>query len=143
MRQCLGCNEHKPKIELLRVVRSPEGEISLDFKGKKSGRGAYICYDIKFLEKAQKSKRLEKALEIIKSILRYNEEIETNDSLVYIEKLNSSSIDIHMQAYVNYGDVTNFRRIREHVIIEIVKQFRQEGIDFAFPSQSIYLTNEN
>ena len=89
------------------------------------------------------NEKIEKALEIIKGILRYNEEIETNDSLVYIEKLNASSIDIHMQAYVNYGDVTNFRRIREHVIIEIVKQFRQEGIDFAFPSQSIYLTNEN
>ena len=41
-RQCLGCNEHKPKAELLRVVKSPEGEISLDFTGKKSGRGAYI-----------------------------------------------------------------------------------------------------
>ena len=43
MRRCVGCNEHKPKAELLRVVRDPEGGISLDFKGKKSGRGAYIC----------------------------------------------------------------------------------------------------
>ena len=41
-RQCLGCNEHKPKTELIRVVRSPEGEISIDLTGKKSGRGAYI-----------------------------------------------------------------------------------------------------
>ena len=43
MRQCLGCNEHRPKKELLRVLRTPEGEITLDFTGKKSGRGAYIC----------------------------------------------------------------------------------------------------
>ena len=65
MRQCLGCNEHKPKIELLRVVKSPEGEISLDFKGKKSGRGAYICRDVKCLRRARKSKRLDKNLECV------------------------------------------------------------------------------
>ena len=59
MRQCLGCNEHKPKVELLRVVRSPEGEISLDFTGKKSGRGAYICFDLACLKKVRKNKRLE------------------------------------------------------------------------------------
>lgn len=63
MRQCLGCNEHKPKIELLRVVRSPEGEISLDFRGKKSGRGAYVCRDIKCLRRARKSRRIERNLE--------------------------------------------------------------------------------
>lgn len=63
MRQCLGCNEHKPKIELLRVVRSPEGVISLDFRGKKSGRGAYICRDVKCLRRARKSRRIEKNLE--------------------------------------------------------------------------------
>ena len=63
MRQCLGCNEHKPKKELLRVLRTPEGEITLDFTGKKSGRGAYICYDIKCLRKARKSKRIDKSLE--------------------------------------------------------------------------------
>ena len=62
-RQCLGCNEHKPKKELLRVVRTPEGEITLDFTGKKSGRGAYICYDVKCLKKARKSKRIDKSLE--------------------------------------------------------------------------------
>ena len=62
-RQCLGCNEHKPKKELLRVVRSPEGEISLDFTGKKSGRGAYICRDVRCLKKARKSKRIERSLE--------------------------------------------------------------------------------
>ena len=63
MRQCLGCNEHKPKAELLRVVRSPEGEISLDFKGKKSGRGAYICRDVRCLQKAVKTRRLSRSLE--------------------------------------------------------------------------------
>lgn len=62
-RQCLGCNEHKPKAELLRVVRSPEGEISLDFIGKKSGRGAYICRSLKCLQKARKSQRIDKNLE--------------------------------------------------------------------------------
>ena len=62
-RQCLGCNEHKPKKELLRVVRSPEGEISLDFTGKKSGRGAYICRDVLCLKKARKSRRIERSLE--------------------------------------------------------------------------------
>lgn len=63
MRQCLGCNEHKPKAEMIRVVRSPEGEISLDTKGKKSGRGAYVCYSVKCLNKARKSKRIERALD--------------------------------------------------------------------------------
>lgn len=64
LRQCLGCNEHKPKKELLRVVRTPEGEAVLDFTGKRSGRGAYICYDIKCLKKARRSKRIESNLEI-------------------------------------------------------------------------------
>ena len=62
VRQCLGCNEHKPKRELLRVVRDPEGNVSLDFTGKKSGRGAYICKSAKCLRKAAKSKRIEKNL---------------------------------------------------------------------------------
>lgn len=89
------------------------------------------------------TEKIEKAVQIIKDILRNNDEIETNDSLIYVEKLNSSSIDIHMQAYINYGDSTNLRRIRENVLMEILKQYRQEGIEFAFPSQSIYLANEN
>ena len=63
MRRCLGCNEHNPKAELLRVVRDPEGGISLDFRGKKSGRGAYICRDVKCLKKARKSHRIDKDLE--------------------------------------------------------------------------------
>ena len=63
IRQCLGCNEHKPKAELIRVVRDPEGCISLDTRGKKSGRGAYICHNVKCLNKARKSKRIERALD--------------------------------------------------------------------------------
>ncbi len=63
MRQCLGCNEHKPKIELLRVVRDPNGEVSLDFTGKKSGRGAYICKSVKCLKKAAKSHRIDRNLD--------------------------------------------------------------------------------
>ena len=59
----MGCNEKKPKKELIRVVRTPEGEVVLDTTGKKSGRGAYICPDKKCLEKAVKSKRLENVLE--------------------------------------------------------------------------------
>ena len=63
VRQCMGCNEHKPKQELLRVVRSPENQVSLDFTGKKSGRGAYICRSVKCLQKARKSRRLDRILE--------------------------------------------------------------------------------
>ena len=61
VRQCLGCREHKPKPELIRVVRSPEEEVSLDFKGKKPGRGAYVCPDPACLQKARKSRALERA----------------------------------------------------------------------------------
>lgn len=63
MRQCLGCNEHLPKRELIRVVRTPEGEVVADLTGKKNGRGAYLCPRAACLRKAQKSKRLERALE--------------------------------------------------------------------------------
>ncbi len=61
LRQCLGCREMKPKRELIRVVRSPEGEISLDFKGRKSGRGAYVCPNAACLAKARKTRALERA----------------------------------------------------------------------------------
>ena len=61
MRLCLGCNEMKPKKELIRIVRSAEGEISLDLTGKKSGRGAYICKSTECLNKARKARRLEKS----------------------------------------------------------------------------------
>ena len=64
MRMCVGCREMKPKKELIRVVRSPEGEISIDLKGKKSGRGAYVCYDASCLKRALKQKQLDRALEV-------------------------------------------------------------------------------
>lgn len=60
-RQCVGCREMKEKRELIRVVKSPEGEISLDFRGKKPGRGAYVCADAACLRKARRSKALERA----------------------------------------------------------------------------------
>lgn len=63
LRRCTGCNESKPKKELVRVVRSPEGEISVDLVGKKPGRGAYLCPNPACLAKARKAKRLERALE--------------------------------------------------------------------------------
>jgi len=61
MRQCLGCREMKQKRELIRVVRSPEGEISIDSKGKKPGRGAYICPDAECLKRAVKTKAMSRA----------------------------------------------------------------------------------
>ncbi|NLH00404.1 MAG: YlxR family protein [Clostridiales bacterium] len=64
MRQCTGCREMKPKREMIRVVKSPENEISLDFKGKAQGRGAYVCRNADCLKKAIKSKALEKSLDI-------------------------------------------------------------------------------
>ena len=63
MRQCMGCRERKPKRELIRVVRSPEGVVSLDFQGKAPGRGAYLCPDPNRLKKAVRSKSLERNLE--------------------------------------------------------------------------------
>lgn len=60
-RQCVGCREMKPKKELIRVVKSPEGEVSLDFKGKKPGRGAYVCPDEACLKRARKARALERA----------------------------------------------------------------------------------
>lgn len=63
-RKCTGCNEQKPKKELLRVVRAPDNSVSLDFTGKKSGRGAYICHNIQCLKKARKAKRLERNLDV-------------------------------------------------------------------------------
>lgn len=58
---CLGCGEMKPKKELIRAVKSPEGEISLDFTGKKSGRGAYICRSSECFDKARKARRFERS----------------------------------------------------------------------------------
>lgn len=63
LRQCVGCREMKPKKELIRVVRSPEGAVSLDFKGKLPGRGAYVCPQAACLARARKSKALERAFD--------------------------------------------------------------------------------
>ena len=61
MRLCLGCGEAKPKREMIRVVKSKDGEISLDLTGKKSGRGAYICHTLKCFNEARKKRRFEKS----------------------------------------------------------------------------------
>ncbi len=63
-RRCTGCGEHFPKSELVRIVRSPEGEISLDATGKKPGRGAYLCKSAECLRRARKTRRLEQSLEV-------------------------------------------------------------------------------
>ena len=63
-RQCMGCRERKAKREMIRVVRQPDGTASLDFGGKMNGRGAYICPMAECLKKAQRSKSLERSLEV-------------------------------------------------------------------------------
>ena len=63
VRRCTGCGEHFPKKELIRVLRTPDGDILLDDSGKKSGRGAYICKNASCLKKARKARRLESSLE--------------------------------------------------------------------------------
>ena len=63
IRKCTGCAEHFPKTQLIRVLRTPEGEIVLDATGKKSGRGAYLCKNPACLKKAKKARRLESSLE--------------------------------------------------------------------------------
>ena len=64
MRMCMGCREMKPKKELIRVVRSPEGVVSLDATSKKPGRGAYVCPDPECMKKAIKQKQIERVLEV-------------------------------------------------------------------------------
>ena len=64
MRMCVGCREMKPKRELIRVVRSPEGEVSMDPVGKKPGRGAYVCRNTECLKRAIKQRQLERQLEV-------------------------------------------------------------------------------
>ena len=63
-RQCMGCRERKNKRDMLRVVRGVNGEVSLDFSGKLSGRGAYVCPNPEGLKKARKSRALERCLEV-------------------------------------------------------------------------------
>ena len=78
-RQCMGCRERRAKREMIRVVRSPEGNVSLDFGGKMNGRGAYICPDAECLKKALRSKALDRSLEVTipeDVILRLQKEME-------------------------------------------------------------------
>ena len=63
VRRCVGCNAQRPKRELVRIVRSPDGQIGVVLTGKKSGRGAYLCLAAECLAKARKAKRLERALD--------------------------------------------------------------------------------
>ncbi len=63
-RKCLGCNTSKPKGELARIVRAPDGTVSLDLTGKKSGRGAYVCKSVECLKKCRKRRAVERALEV-------------------------------------------------------------------------------
>ncbi len=72
MRMCLGCGEMKPKRELIRVVKSKEGDISLDLTGKKSGRGAYICKSVECFEKARKARKFERSFSCMISEDIYN-----------------------------------------------------------------------
>ena len=82
LRQCVGCREMKDKRELIRVVHAPDGTISLDFKGKMKGRGAYVCKCKECLEKAIKSKGLERAFKeaiptsVYDSLLKESESFE-------------------------------------------------------------------
>lgn len=64
LRKCTGCGESKPKKELVRVVKTPEGTVCLDLSGKMNGRGAYICKNPECLRKAKKQKRFERAFEV-------------------------------------------------------------------------------
>ena len=63
-RQCMGCRERKEKRAMIRVVRTPEGEVTLDFSGKKNGRGAYLCPNPDCLKKAIRAKSLDRSLEV-------------------------------------------------------------------------------
>ena len=63
-RQCVGCHEMKTKKELIRVIKTPENEVLLDANGKQNGRGAYLCFSTECLQKARRSKGLERSLKI-------------------------------------------------------------------------------
>ena len=82
LRQCIGCGEMKNKREMIRILKTPEGEFMLDPTGRKNGRGAYICRDAQCLEKAKKSKALDRSFrmsipaEVYESLEREWEEIE-------------------------------------------------------------------
>ncbi len=104
-------------------------------KERRIGATIGITYDTS-------DEKIQRAIQIIKDILNSNDDI-TENNKVFLKELSASSIDIEFTAYIKYGDIDNFRRVRENVLTEIITQYRKEGIDFAFPSQSIYLSNEN
>ena len=82
MRKCTGCGEQKPKKELVRVVKTPDGEVLLDLTGKASGRGAYICNNAECLKKARKSKRIDRTFEMTipdEIYVKMEEEISKDD----------------------------------------------------------------
>ena len=83
LRKCTGCGEMKPKKDLVRVVKGPDGDISLDLTGKKAGRGAYVCPDILCLQAARKARRFEKsfACRIPEQVYaQMEEELRTHDA---------------------------------------------------------------
>ena len=63
-RTCVGCQEKKPKREMLRIIRTPEGKVEIDTTGKKSGRGTYLCYNMSCLKEALKKKKITKSLKV-------------------------------------------------------------------------------
>ena len=86
------------------------------------------------------NQKLERAIKIIEDIFQKDEDV-YNDYIVFLDELADSSINIKAQAYVRTKDLNKFRKIKERLILEIVRQYRHEGIDFAFPSRSIYMVN--
>lgn len=84
--------------------------------------------------------KINRAIQIIENIFENNENIH-KDYIVYLDKLADSSINICASAYAKTRDLNKFRKIKEEIILQIVKQYRAEGIDFAFPSQSVYTVN--
>ena len=89
MRMCVGCREMKPKKELLRAVRSPEGQVSLDTTGKKPGRGAYCCFNAECLRRALKQGQLDRQLEV-KLTPEVNEELtRTMNQLLSRQEMNA------------------------------------------------------
>ena len=89
MRMCVGCREMKPKKELLRAVRSPEGQVSLDTTGKKPGRGAYCCFNAECLRRALKQGQLDRQLEV-KLLPEVNEQLtQTMNELLSRQETNA------------------------------------------------------
>ena len=87
--------------------------------------------------------KINEAIDILKSIVCCNIEIE-KDYQIFLDKLDSSSINIKFIAYVKYPDIANLRRVKEEILKETITKFRENNIDFAFPSQTIYVCkNEN